>query len=316
MSDLRCTYVLTRGPRKDQVCNSQKGVKSFNGCNYCYEHLRGKAVQQQLVSQGFSLEEITKPTPITPSAPSAPSAPVANKLSQPVKPRPIPKQPKQESQPKPKESPVETFKSGWVDSFKSGLEEELSNDNVNFDRLFDDIDNHSSTPSTDFCAPTVVSPPSIPNIVSDDDSDDDDDDSDDEVELPDHLKQSPEDKAQIGQFCSKQIIATGINTMALIAENTFKPKLNGFQDNVMTSEELNKVVDQLAIEYNEALGIGNLSPTMQLFLCLSVVGMQTYSLNAMLGPQSPSKIPLVAGVRQPEPKVAAQPSNFAPAYPD
>jgi hypothetical protein len=177
-------------------------------------------------------------------------------------------------------------------------------------------------------APKERTVPDADESDVDDDVDESDSD-DDSVELAPHLRQSPEERQQVTGFCAKEIIAKGIHTMAIIAETACKPSLNGYQDNVMNCHELNLVCDQLAIEYNEYLGIADLSPTMQLFLCLSVVGLQTYGLNmastTLHGvPRPPSQMSLFGPTPQQQQEVIRNPQSapppvnlsFAPAYSD
>ena len=329
MSDVRCTFVMMLGPRRGNYCNSLKGVKSFDTGNYCSDHLKSKTVQKELTSLGLSIEDITRPSPVTPCKPPPQSAPPQsipnnsrNLLQQPVPPRPKPAAPKPVA-PKPLSSKQET--SVWAKSFEDNLQSSLANDTLEYDSLYDELDTQPS-------APLPTSPKrEKPTIISDDDEHkDEDDDEDDEFVIPDHIKQTEADKHIIGPGITKDIIATGIYTMAKIAETTCTPSLNGYQDLVQTNERINIIADQLAREWDSYLGISDLSPSYQLLIALSFSAMQMYAINSSLIATygvscPPSKMSLFGNpsslpenlVRQPV-QTAPPPGNlsFTPAYPD
>lgn len=290
-----CTYILTRGPRKGDQCDSIKGCKTFGDKTYCYEHMRNKSVQNELTNSGFNLEEVLKPAPINVQPKTVPISrapgPQSLPMEKPVKPRPKPIVVKEQA-------PV---KLSFVDSFQKGLEEEVDNEEINYDKLYDDYDKGASQKVD------------IPEVEIEEDEVEEEEEK--PSVLPEHLRQSEEDKFKIASFASKHVISMGIQTMALIAETTCRPSLNGFQDNVVLSEHLNLVVDQLAVEYNELLGIGELTPTYQFFVVAGVLGMQTFMLNRMAGTQPESIIPLMGAKGTPQVPIPKN-KDFSVPYPE
>lgn len=284
-----CPFIISKGQRKGQVC----GLKSKSSTvKYCRHHIRNIGVQQELINNGVDVDSTIKNN-IAASNPS---------ISREVKPINPSYAPPIIKRPVTKEAVKEQEDSAFVTAFTRNLDTKLKDETVDMDRVYDDDDEEDNGDVDNYDIDTPGADTEVARMRK-------------EIEML-REQQAISQRRIEGMFCMKQVVFVGVKTVAEIAEAFAPETMNGYTKEVLTSEAINSVLDEMSADLEVLTGYADHPAYIRLAMNMSAIAAVTCIKNQQgYLVQKPADIPC----RQPalpEQHDEQEEKDFIPAYKD
>ncbi len=244
---MTCPHVFLKGNRQGQIC----GAKSVSEeINFCRVHVQNQSAKRELIDKGI----IEKPE-------------VVVDLS---KPKPIDSQYKPKYKQKKKsrnKKKINNKESSFITSFSDNLDKKLNDGdeftNLNLDDLYDD----------DFLKDD---PGSIDEFEEDSENS--------RSELIEENKQLREENLRASRkissmFSLKSLAFLGLAQSSTIIESLYPDGLKGYTQNVITNEEINKLLDEMSADLDYLIGLSDQPPYVRLLVAMGLIAGTTLCEN-------------------------------------
>lgn len=290
-----CPFIISKGARKGQVC----GLKSKSSTvKYCRHHIRNIGVQQELINNGVDIDSTIKNKFLSDTRVT--SSPTVSREMKPINPSyapPIIKRPVT------KEAVKEEEDSLFVTAFSRSLDTKLKEETVDMDRVYDDDDEEDNANEDNYDIDTPTGDTEITRMRK-------------EIEML-RQQQLISQRRIEGMFCMKQVIFVGVKTVAEIAEGFAPETMNGYTKDVLTSESINSILDEMSADLEVMSGYADQPAYIRLAMNLSSIAAVTCIRNQQgYLVQKPADIPC------PQPSLPGneqqdkqqEDKDFTPAY--